>query len=131
MFCQKDCLLFQEDLRNIDKELVLLKRDIADLSPEAPRIAMYEKHRKLQVLYIGFLKVKYDLFSHRKDVADIGQRFSEDSYNTVLFILGDPEKSNIPRKLIHHLSGILPLIIFISYWAGLTNLAFFNLRLRD
>ncbi len=87
------------DLQKVDKEFLLLKREIASVSPEVQSSAMYRKHHKHQVLYIGFSNPKYDYIPD-KDLIEPDQHFNENFFQTVLFILGDPEKSSIPRKSI-------------------------------
>ena len=87
------------DLQKVDKEFLLLKREIASVSFETQSSAMYKRHSKLQVLYIGFTNTKYDFIRIYEDLIEPGQNF-ENSFRTVFFILGDPEKSSIPRKSI-------------------------------
>ena len=91
-------------LQNIDKELVLFKREFVSPSPEIQQSAMYEKHRKLQVLYIGLAPARYELSRILEKVkydvdGEIEESYSEESYQTVIFILGDPDKSHMPKKL--------------------------------
>ncbi len=117
--------LISGDLRNIDKGDVLLKREVASIAPNTERSTRGYYLSDLPVLYIGFMKMRIDLFEHRKDVVKAGKQFS-DAYRTVVLFRGDPKKSNISRKAFNQSGSGIFLHNYDEILRGFSKYTFSN-----